>query len=484
MVTRLIFVMASWLCAAMPASSQADEWTQNSYQRPMISKVNGATIIDGQNPPSGLGFTHFLQIANTYAITVAGHNISGHATLRLTSGHNAPSYLNAPDGTATYSISNAGTVEILIYADSPFRYELDELSLKECAACAPHDVIWHFSDSTSDLTLTKRRSFEGKLLLEHVYDWANAQSTETLVASDLQRQGVYVSDNLGSTWSEHRVVGNPNWQGSFTTHNGTHLLWDDHTKRLRRFSQDWNELAVSSAGTDRWLGSWSIGQHGDVIMYAEYAFAPQSVSVWRSTDDGASWTRAFKQRGTGSSNPQIRHFHLLQPDPYRPGDWYLSSGDRPEHSHIWRSSDDGLTWTEITPPSVLGTADESLARFTAMAFTQDFLYWGTDDTFDGRDWAQNPTYSGHSKLVRAGRGKPLQLDIIGELADRPIRNLTVVNGSFVLISESRGPGNRASAWSFNDGRISKLADIPVVGPLGGFTFSVGSLKSRGGGTVL
>lgn len=336
------------------------------------------------------------------------------------------------------------------------------------------------------LTLSACGSFVDRLLLENAFDWRSHQGTSAVTATDSRREHLFWSNDLGEHWTEVEVTSTDRphrWRIAFTTMRGTHLVWNDATQQVHRFSPDWKTEGIVSIGDYPWHGSWSIGQQGDVIMFGEYAFAAERLHVWRSTDDGVSWSQALSLSGTGSENPEIRHFHVVQPDPYYPGSWYAESGDRAEHSRIWRSADNGLSWREVTPPSLRGTPQQSLLRFTAMAFDRDYIYWGTDDTLDNRDFSSNSAMSGHARFVRAKRADDyLDVESIGELASRPIRTLTVTDEGFVFISESRGPGSKAEAFlSADKVHIMRLADLPIENRRDGFVFSLGSIKARDGG---
>jgi hypothetical protein len=125
--------------------------------------------------------------------------------------------------------------------------------------------------------------------------------------------------------------------------------------------------------------------------------------------------------------PQIKHFHTAQPDPYRPGHWYLSSGDDPDQSHVWLSKDDGKTWTEVTDPHPVGTTRLSVHRYTAPVFTEDYIYWATDDLLG----------VGQAQVVRATRGEPLKVQTIGGVGDECVRNIVLTDYGMLLISEAR-----------------------------------------------
>jgi len=69
----------------------------------------------------------------------------------------------------------------------------------------------------------------------------------------------------------------------------------------------------------------------------------------------------------------FKHFHTVQEDPYT-NIIYFSSGDNLANSHLWYSTDGGDTLTEA-----YGSPNDGKFRMLNMAFTEDYVYWATDD---------------------------------------------------------------------------------------------------------
>lgn len=170
-----------------------------------------------------------------------------------------------------------------------------------------------------------------------------------------------------------------------------------------------------------------------------------------------------------SETPQIEHFHLVQPDPYYPGNWYLYSGDKPARCRVWLSKDDGKTWIEVTDPNPVGVSSQNVHRFTYLVFSQDYLYWATDET------PQNAK----AVMVRAKRGEPLAVEVVGALGNECVRNAVITDYGLLCISEAK---NSRSGGSYlhlftTDGSVAPVGVIPR-GPdpnlRTGFTVSLGS----------
>ena len=254
------------------------------------------------------------------------------------------------------------------------------------------------------------------------------------------------------------------------------MLWNERSRRLHLFDPDWNEIRSIATGKYPWHGTWSIGEYDATIIYAEYTTEEDAkeVVVWRSSDDGNTWRKVFTQKSHGSHGSEIRHFHTVQPDPYNSGHWYLSSGDRPSECKIWLSTDNGLTWEEVTDPNPEGTKNQAVHRYTAIQFDENYLYWGTDDIMDGK-----------AKFVRARRGNPLKVQVMGNVGNL-VRTLTKTPYGLVFISQSKfklkNKSNNATVYISPDREnVLQLGAIPnPYDYKAGFVFSKGSIASVDG----
>lgn len=223
----------------------------------------------------------------------------------------------------------------------------------------------------------------------------------------------------------------PNWYcgrilSRYTNAYDYVLMWDANTQKMFRFATNGAETKtfpdqklgwLRSTGLDREVNHSGETTEGTII-YAEYYLETYGVEtdvvkVWRSTDCGATWTSVFEQNCRHSKNPQVYHFHFVRKDPYNDGHWYLGSGDQPSESNIWRSVDDGLTWTKINDPAFSGNL-QSMHRTCNLYFTEDYIYWGTDDsvtaygTSDGGKWCRSP---------RNLESNQLDIEVLAELGD-------------------------------------------------------------------
>jgi len=154
-------------------------------------------------------------------------------------------------------------------------------------------------------------------------------------------------------------------------------------------------------------------------MIAEYIIQDVSypIRVIRSVDDGKSWETVMTKTGMGFEPREIRHFHTCKVDPYT-DNWYVSSGDLPGECRIWMSTDNGDNWTEITDPNPVIpdrlNADyaNSIHRYTDIWFTEDYMYWATDDRLQGLG----------SYLIRANKTNPINATSIGRVSYNHVRD--------------------------------------------------------------
>lgn len=110
-------------------------WQLSAYNDPTIEARDNAVRICGSGKPAGLYFRQMVDPSKTYALTVEGHPIISPVTFRLKFDNNVPQWLPAPIGSKRYIVSNIRLLEVLIYADSRFAYNLTAMTLAECSDC-------------------------------------------------------------------------------------------------------------------------------------------------------------------------------------------------------------------------------------------------------------------------------------------------------------------------------------------------------------
>ena len=295
--------------------------------------------------------------------------------------------------------------------------------------------------------------------LEHVFDRSSGHASRELVA----RAGttLYLSEDLGETW---RPIDEPTgllFSLCFTTAEGRRLLQDIRSPEVHVFDPGWRYLGARTAGAHPWHGTWSIDQSkSGVVMFCEYASLSPTLRVLRSLDDGDSWECVFSQPGHDADPAAgpIRHFHTCQADPFLPGRWYLSSGDRGKQNTVWLSDDDGRSWqlaevalaSSVGPPIPDGRLP-NIVRHTSEVITEDAVIWPTDDNLGSV-----------ARLVRAAKPDLARADIIASFGKNELRNIVSLgdDGLFIL-SESKLDPSVAEAYCVGiDGRVFGTFALP------------------------
>jgi hypothetical protein len=193
------------------------------------------------------------------------------------------------------------------------------------------------------------------------------------------------------------------------------------------------------------------------------------------------------------SGAQIRHFHFLQARPGVIGEWWLTSGDHPDESHIWISKDDGDTWTDVTSAQpaefeVNGTRYKHDAfRLTDLAWLGDEIIWASDDDLAS---AKPPG----ACAFRSTIGSTLAPRLVGR-GKRHFRSIVDIGDYYVLLSQrsnrldaaadERRPGvylmrKKPQAGVEDFAHLFDLDSFPSGKRMAGFTFSRASRAAKDG----
>jgi hypothetical protein len=349
-------------------------------------------------------------------------------------------------------------------------------------------VAYPFSDPDNakryELVMTPLY-FKGQPLrfIEHVFDFGNNRPTRQVLAGlRASRNVILVSDDLGGSWTQTKQFNFYAGQ-AFTTAAGSRLVWDEGNSTLRRFNVRWEEEPVHCPARFPWHGAQGIGQHKNIIMFAEY-WTDNSVPeghVLRSTDDGETWKVAFSASSHGSTAPkagQIRHFHTLQPDFFFPGHWYLSSGDDTPECRFWLSKDDGETWAEVTDPAPDASNLQNVHRHTSIQFFPDKVVWATDGAYRQK--------TDSASFVEAKRGEPLKVKALSVPMANAVRSLVATDIGLLAFTENRygrkvaeyGKAGAEIVLLTNEGKQAYVGIDPDGA--GGFTYSLASRQAVDG----
>lgn len=138
-------------------------------------------------------------------------------------------------------------------------------------------------------------------------------------------------------------------------------------------------ITWASVLNDANMGATSRGlcQLADGTLLLGHYFAPQGATtytckLWRSTNDGATWTvaQSWANAGNGASSP-IRHIHCVRADPNVTGRAWIAAGDGDWQVWVGYTDDKGDTITQI------GSGNQTW-RTVDILFNSTSLFFGCD----------------------------------------------------------------------------------------------------------
>ena len=110
-------------------------------------------------------------------------------------------------------------------------------------------------------------------------------------------------------------------------------------------TQGWIQMTANAGWSARIDPSDVAMPDGSIVLMGGADFNNYYNDVWRSTDDGATWTQITSHAGWSARAAQSS---VTMPD----GSIVLMGGadaTNTKNNDVWRSTDQGVTWTEMTP---------------------------------------------------------------------------------------------------------------------------------------
>jgi len=101
------------------------------------------------------------------------------------------------------------------------------------------------------------------------------------------------------------------------------------------------------------------------LVYAEYGSPTNGPKIYRSTDEGGTWTEEHQE-------DSFKHVHHVAPDPHRDEVWIASLGDSGSGRFL-ESTDSGQTWAQASKYSYYDNA-----QAVAFDFGEDWIYFSDD----------------------------------------------------------------------------------------------------------
>ena len=132
----------------------------------------------------------------------------------------------------------------------------------------------------------------------------------------------------------------------------------------------WVQVNASAGWSGRSRHSSVVMPDGSIVLTGGFVQGTGAKNdVWRSTDEGATWTQMTANAGWPIRS---RHCSAAMPD----GSIVLMGGEGGGPfgmNDVWRSMDDGATWTQMTANA--GWSARSDQACVAMADRQYRTYW-------------------------------------------------------------------------------------------------------------
>lgn len=108
--------------------------TARGYGDGVLVESGGRYSVVAPTGPGGVFFTH--RGDGPAVVSVSGAPIEGRGNLRIQEGHEGPlRYFGLASGRVEAFVEGDGPVELLIYADEPFEFGIEEISATSCESC-------------------------------------------------------------------------------------------------------------------------------------------------------------------------------------------------------------------------------------------------------------------------------------------------------------------------------------------------------------
>ena len=110
----------------------------------------------------------------------------------------------------------------------------------------------------------------------------------------------------------------------------------------------WKQMTPSAGWSPRWTHSSVVMPDGSIVLMGGRELTGDRNDVWRSTDNGATWTLMTASAGWSA---RMQHSSVAMPD----GSIVLMGGGDSTNgwkNDVWRSTDNGATWTLMTASAI------------------------------------------------------------------------------------------------------------------------------------
>ena len=147
------------------------------YQKPRLKLHQGTLQIRGGTSSAGLELVFEPSPEGARKFELVGRQLGPQSVNgRLTIDGGTPAYFQMPDGLYSLNLAAGARVELLIYADQPFAYQIDKASLTGCPQCATEaQMVSRIKREIPALVLPPgaQSSTEGLAAAEQLMHWVS-----------------------------------------------------------------------------------------------------------------------------------------------------------------------------------------------------------------------------------------------------------------------------------------------------------------------
>ncbi|PPS72617.1 MULTISPECIES: cellulose binding domain-containing protein [Streptomyces] len=269
--------------------------------------------------------------------------------------------------------------------------------------------------------------------------------------------------------------------------------------RWQQSSKSWTPL-LDSVGWDDWGHTGVVSIASDSVdpnrVYAAVGtytngWDPKNGAVMRSSDRGASWRKADLPFKLGGNMPGRGMGERLAIDPNRNSVLYLGA---PSGKGLWRSTDSGVTWSQVANFPNAGTYVQDPSDTSGYASDNQGIVWVTFDESTGTAGSATRTiYVGVADKDNAvyrstdagATWQRLAGQPTGHLAHKGV--LDAKNGDLYLAySDKGGPydGGKGRLWRYATGTAAWTDISPVAEADTSYGFSGLTVDRQRPGTVM
>lgn len=223
------------------------------------------------------------------------------------------------------------------------------------------------------------------------------------------KNDTYRSTDKGASWSQQTAEAL--WTARFcptsvALSDGSIVLmggldsssnYQNDTYRSTDYGATWSQMTSSAGWTARYASSSAVLPDGSIVIMGGFRTGGPLNDVWRSSDKGATWSQMTANAGWTA---RYAFSSAVLPD----GSIVIMGGYDKDGNHmnnVWRSADNGATWTQLTSSAAWsGKAYQSSAAIangsiivmggvdSSDHYTNDVWYLETATSF-----AKNPTHT-------------------------------------------------------------------------------------------